>query len=77
MRRLTVGDLREALKDVPDDLVVKLSSDSGVDQGLGEVIIERAYRTTYTLGGGMTVDYFTIYANDYEEDEEDEEEELE
>lgn len=29
---LTVGRLREALKDVPDNLEVKLSSDTGVDQ---------------------------------------------
>lgn len=68
---LTVGRLREALKDVPDNLEVKLSSDTGVDQGEGEIIIEDAYRTKYDLpdgrkfeDGSTGVDYFTIYAND-------------
>ena len=56
---LTVGKLKEALKDVPDDLEVRLSSDSGVDQGIGEIIIEDAYRVSY-----KNVDYFNIYAND-------------
>lgn len=59
---LTVGKLKEVLKDVPDDLEVKLSSDSGVDQGIGQIIIEDAYRVSYE-----NVDYFTIYANDSDE----------
>ena len=59
---LTVGKLKEVLKDVPDDLEVKLSSDSGVDQGIGRIIIEDAYRVSYE-----NVDYFTIYANDSDE----------
>lgn len=56
---LTVGKLKEALKDIPDDLEVRLSSDSGVDQGIGVIIIEDAYRVSY-----KNVDYFSIYAND-------------
>ena len=42
MKELTVRDLRQALKGVPDDIPVRLDSDSGVDQGLGEIIIESA-----------------------------------
>lgn len=38
MRELTVGELRKALEGVPDSLVVKLGSDSGVDQGIGETV---------------------------------------
>ena len=60
---LTVGRLREALKDVPDNLEVKLSSDTGVDQGEGEIVIEDAYRRKFE-DGSTGVDYFTIYAND-------------
>lgn len=74
---LTVGKLRKALEGVPDELEVKLSSDTGVDQGMGEVIVEDAYRTKYDLPDGRTfedgstgVDYFTIYANDRETEEE-------
>ncbi len=35
-RVLTVGELRKALEGVPDNLEVRLSSDSGVGQGEGE-----------------------------------------
>ncbi len=74
---LTVGKLRESLEDVPDDLEVRLSSDSGVGQGMGEIVIEDAYRVTYDLPKGQKfadtektcVDYFTIYANEREADE--------
>lgn len=58
-QKLTVGELRKALEGVPDNLEVVLSSDSGVDQGEGEIIIESARRVTYG-----NVDYFDIYAND-------------
>lgn len=61
---LTVGDLRKALEGVPDELEVQLSSDSGVDQGIGEIVIEMARRVQY----GNT-DYFEIYANDTCEDD--------
>lgn len=57
---LTVGKLKRLLKDVPDYLEVRLSSDTGVDQGLGTIIVEDACRFD---------DYFDIYANDYEADE--------
>lgn len=46
MKELTVRDLRHALIGVPDDILVRLDSDSGVDQGLGEIIIESARRVT-------------------------------
>lgn len=60
---LTVGKLKEALKDVPDNLEVRLMSDSGVDQGNGQIIVEDAYRVNYG-----NVDYFSIYANDREDE---------
>lgn len=53
---LTVGELRKALDGVPDDLEVRISSDTGVDQGEGEIIVERAFP--------VGADYFAIYAND-------------
>lgn len=64
MRELTVKELREALVGVPGDLPVRLSSDTGVDQGYGDIIIEKASRVKYG-----SVDYFDIYANDYAEEE--------
>ena len=67
MRELTVKDLRHALVGVPDDLPVRLSSDTGVDQGLGEITIEKARRVKYD-----NEDYFEIYANDHVEDNEEE-----
>lgn len=70
-KSLTVGELRKALEDVPDNLEVRLSSDTGVDQGEGEIIIESARRVKYDLPAGQHyqdgstgVDYFDIYAND-------------
>lgn len=48
----------------------------GVDQGMGEIIVEFARRVNYSLpegqhfeDGSTEVDYFEIYANDIEEDE--------
>ncbi len=80
IKSLTVGKLREALEGVPDDLEVVLSSDTGVDQGEGTVIVEDAYRTKYELpdgrkfeDGSTGVDEFTIYVNDRENEDEDEE----
>lgn len=59
MKKFTVGELRAALIGVPDELEVKLSSDSGIDQGgAGETIIEFAKRITYE-----NADHFVIYAN--------------
>lgn len=55
MKELTVKELRAALEGVPDDLPVRLSSDTGVDQGYGEIVVERAYPARGK---------FVIYAND-------------
>lgn len=71
---LTVGELREALKDVPNDLEVKLSSDTGVDQGDGKIIVESARRVKYSAHG-FDYDYFDIYVNDHDLEDEDEQEE--
>lgn len=65
MKEITVRDLRHALIGVPDDIPVRLDSDSGVDQGLGEIIIESARRVTYG-----SEDCFSIYANDHADSEE-------
>ena len=54
---LTVGKLKQALTNIPDDLKVELWSDSGVDQcdfDDYEVVIEDAYTNK---------DSFIIYAN--------------
>ena len=63
MKELTVKELREALEGVPDELPVRLSSDTGVDQGYGDIVIELARRVKYS-----DVDYFEIYANDHCDD---------
>lgn len=80
MNKLTVGELKKALENVPDELEVELWSDSGVDQdnyGDDFVVIENAYRHTYELKEGRTfedgtnkVDYFVIYANFRSKEEE-------
>lgn len=72
--QLTVGKLKEALKDAPDNLPVILSSDSGVDQPQfgDEIIVEDAYRHHYKLPDGEVfedtgeneVDEFWIYCNE-------------
>ena len=72
-KELTVGELRKAIEGVPDDLKVKISSDTGVDQGEGMVIIESARRVNYKTQCG-DVDYFDIYANDIDVDDEEEDE---
>lgn len=59
MKILTVGELRKKLEGVPDELEVRLSSDTGVDQGEGLIIVEKAWRVKY-----KDIDYFTIYANE-------------
>ena len=79
MAKLTVGKLKKALENVPDELEVELWSDSGVDQcdDGSDVVIEDAYRHNYKLKDGEQfedgtneVDYFVIYANYRNEDEE-------
>lgn len=75
-KKLTVGELRKALENVPDNLEIRLWSDTGVDQVGGDVIIEDAYRCTYQLPDGQIFsdtgknksDYFVIYANCTDED---------
>lgn len=62
-QNITVRELRKALEGVPDDLEVMLSSDTGLDQGEGEIIIEMARRVTYGNPYGKA-DYFQIYANE-------------
>lgn len=74
-KELTVGELRKALSAVPDNIPVRLASDTGVDQGEGMIIVEEARRINYNIPGSnptITVDYFEIYANDVEEGNEDE-----
>lgn len=82
MKVLTVGELRKAIEGVPDSLEVRLSSDTGVDQGIGRIVIESAKRVKYDLPNGKTfsdgktgVDYFDIYANDIDPDDMEEGEE--
>lgn len=76
-KELTVGELRKELEGVPDELPVKLSSDTGVDQGIddGEIIVEKAGRVTYESKTWGVIDYFEIYANEREIDEEEDEDE--
>lgn len=69
-KKLTVCELKKSLENVPDDLLVELSSDSGVDQGDGKIIIEDAYRVTVKSEEKTTEDYFVIYANEIDECEE-------
>ena len=65
LKKLTVGELRKALQGVPDNLIVELASDSGVDQcGDGDVVIEKAWRVTFE-----NYDRFWIYCNVREDEE--------
>jgi hypothetical protein len=59
--QLTVGKLRKMLENVPDDVIVELASDTGVDQGLGDIIVEDAYYCAPYYNNYRT---FIIYAND-------------
>lgn len=78
-KRLTVGELMKALNGVPDHLEVRLGSDTGVDQGEGEIVVEMARRVKYELPNGQrfddtgetSVDYFEIYVNDCLEEDDD------
>ena len=72
-KELTIGELKEKLKDIPDNLIVRLSSDTGVDQSEDEgyeIKILDAWRHHCILSDGKTfedgsneVDEFHIYAN--------------
>ena len=69
MQALTEKELQEKLKNIPDDLELRLSSDSGVDQcSEGEIVITDAFQCGDTFDIYCNVD---IYA-DEEEDFEDE-----
>lgn len=63
---LTVGKLKSVIECLPDNSVVQLSSDTGVDQGNngGEVLIEDAYVT------GTDKKILNIYANELMSDNE-------
>lgn len=67
MKRLTVEQLKKSLENVPDDLIVTIWSDTGVDQcdfdDDCEVIVQDSF---------VNKDEFVIYANyDTEADEDD------
>lgn len=70
-KKLTVGQLKKALEDVPNELEVELSSDTGVDQGESEVIINHAKRIKYVDLYSRSIDKFVIYA-DYKDELEEE-----
>ena len=63
--QLTVGRLRKMLENVPDDVIVELASDTGVDQGLGDIVVEDAY---YCAPSYNNYRVFIIYVNDTGED---------
>ena len=73
VKKLTVGKLRKALENVPDELEVEFSSDT---EEAYEIIIESARRVKYELPDGRRfedtgetgVDYFSIYGNANEDD---------
>lgn len=44
MKKLTVGQLKKALENVPDELEIELESDSGVDDGPEEIVVNEAHR---------------------------------
>lgn len=82
MKKLTVGELKEKLKDVSDELEIELWSDSGVEQcnfdDSLKVVIEDAFEHKYKLLNGEVFDdtgtnevhYFVIYCNWRDEEEE-------
>ena len=49
------------LYNVPDDVPVVLSSDTGVDQGMGEIVVLSAHYYNYPRSN---IREFAIYAND-------------
>jgi hypothetical protein len=69
MKRLTVGELKQVIENIPDDFLVTIASDTGVDQcddNDFDLVVEDAYESNNEL---------VIYSNfrDFDEDEEDEE----
>lgn len=76
-KAMTVGELRSALENVPDELEVRFGSDT---EEAYEIIIEMARRVKYDLPNGQRfedtgetgVDYFEIYGNAATEEDDDE-----
>lgn len=69
MKRLTVGELKQVIENIPDDFLVTIASDTGVDQcddNDFDLVVEDVYESNNEL---------VIYSNfrDFDEDEEDEE----
>lgn len=67
MKRLTVGELKQVIENIPDDFLVTIASDTGVDQcddNDFDLIVEDAYESNNEL---------VIYSNFRDFDEEDEE----
>lgn len=69
MKRLTVGELKQVIENIPDDFLVTIASDTGVDQcddNDFDLVVEDAYESNNEL---------VIYSNfrDFDEDREDEE----
>lgn len=69
MKRLTVGELKQVIENIPDNFLVTIASDTGVDQcddNDFDLVVEDAYESNNEL---------VFYSNfrDFDEDEEDEE----
>ena len=69
MKRLTVGELKQVIENIPDNFLVTIASDTGVDQcddNDFDLVVEDAYESNNEL---------VIYSNfrDFDEDDEDEE----
>lgn len=69
MKSLTVGELKQVIENIPDNFLVTIASDTGVDQcddNDFDLVVEDAYECNNEL---------VIYSNfrDFDEDEEDEE----
>ena len=68
MSKLTVGELKQVIENIPDDYIVTISSDTGVDQcddNDFDIVVEDAYESNNEL---------VIYANfrDFFEEEDEE-----
>lgn len=68
MRKLTVGELKQVIENIPDDYIVTIESDTGVEQCEDndfELVVEDAYECN---------DELVIYANykDFMEEEDEE-----
>lgn len=68
---MTTGQLKEILKEVPDDLEIRLTSETNVDQN-NTVTIDGVYRVSYgeqkkrkAEGRPVLTDFFAIFANSH------------